>query len=82
MFRNYIHPPWHDAKVAGVTGECRVVQNEELLGFKTNARDSNWSVVIWGALLTMVVPGCEVLNFQACSETFPLDCNPDIVEVP
>lgn len=82
MFRNYIAPPWLGERLAGVVGECRVVLNEEILGFKTNTRDSNWGVVVQGRSVTMFVPGCEVLNLTAVVEPFPLDANPEIVEVP
>lgn len=82
MFRNYITPPWHGERIAGAVGDCRVAQNEEILGFKTNTRDSNWVVVIQGKKVTMVVPGCEILNMQAIAENFPVDLNPEIVEVP
>jgi hypothetical protein len=41
-------------------------------------------VVVQGPKVTMVVPGCEVLNFQAVTVpgSLPLDANPEIVEVP
>ena len=81
-FRNYINPPWLGEAISGVTGECKVIEASEVLGFKPNARDSNWVVVVQGPKVTMVIPGCEVLNFQAVIEPFPLDANPEIVEVP
>jgi hypothetical protein len=84
MFRSFIRPPWLGEAISGVTGECKVVEASEVLGFKPNVRDSNWVVVVQGPKVTMVVPGCEVLNFQAVTVpgSLPLDANPEIVEVP
>ena len=82
MFRNYFIPPWLGERISGVTGNCKVVQNSDVLGFETNNRDANWCVVVQGRKVTMVIPGCEILNMQDIAENFPVDLNPDIVEVP
>jgi hypothetical protein len=82
IFRSYITPPWYGSKIMGVVGNCKVVESQEVLGFRTNVRDSNWLVVVQGRVITMVIPGCEVLNFMSVKGPFPMDLNDEIVEVP
>lgn len=83
MVRNYLKVPWTPGPVAGVTGNCKVTQNEEILGFKTGARDANWSVIIQGEKVTVVVPGCEVINMISRDDPgIDFSLNPEIIELP
>ena len=51
-----------------VWGEIKVVQSEEMLGIKTNARSTNWYVMVGNPLIHVIIAGCKIHHCVKCNK--------------
>ena len=72
---HYLDPYTGRYQIA-IAGQVSVLQDVELLGFKTHSSDSNWSARIEGPSgESVTVPGCQIRAITCVTEVSRLDSN-------